>query len=150
MTANFAVTAKSATTRSGSRHPGSCVFVNQSYHDYHPYLMGLVCDICTPGNVCSADGIKVLIYEHPGGSSEGDVSGVCLCVSYHGTYQDRETRNTRSVVTCEGVYVALQAQRHPQDWHEREMPKMLNVLREMWPELPDTILQEAPLGYEDG
>ena len=30
---------------------------------------------------------------------------------------------------------ALHAQRQPKDWHEREMPDMLNMLREMWPDV---------------
>jgi hypothetical protein len=44
-----------------------------------------------------------------------------------------ETRKTRHVANCEGTYVALHAQRKPKGWHEREMPKMLHMLREMWP-----------------
>ena len=47
-----------------------------------------------------------------------------------------ETRKTRHVANCEGTYVALHAQRQPKDRYEREMPKMLNMLREMWPDCP--------------
>ena len=61
-----------------------------------------------------------------------------------------ETRKTRHVANCEGTYVALHAQRYPKHWHERELPKIVNMLREMWPELPDTFVQDALLGGEDG
>ena len=111
-------------------------------------------NICAPGNVCSADGNTLLVYEHPGGSNQGNVSGVCLSVSLYSLMMARiktgETRKTRQIANCEGTYVALHAQRQPKDRHEREMPKMLNMLREMCPELPDTFLQDAPSGFEDG
>jgi len=61
-----------------------------------------------------------------------------------------ETRKTRHVANCEGTYVALHAQRLPKDRYEREMPMMIKMLREMWPELPDTFLQDAALGFDDG
>ena len=61
-----------------------------------------------------------------------------------------ESRNTRHIANCEGTYVALHVQRRPLDWSAREMPKCCTMLRKMWPALPDSVLQEAPLGYKDG
>ena len=61
-----------------------------------------------------------------------------------------ESRNTRHIANCEGTYVALHVQRRPLDWSARRMPKCCTMLRKMWPALPDSVLQEAPLGYKDG
>ena len=65
------------------------------------------------------------------------VEYVYACLIVNG-YKRGETRDTRHVAACKGIYVALYAQQ--QQLGGPGMHEMLTMLREVWPDIPHTAL----------
>lgn len=66
------------------------------------------------------------------------VQFVYACLIVNG-YKRGETRDTRHVAACKGIYVALYAQH--QQHGGPGMHEMLTMLREVWPDIPQTALE---------
>ena len=54
-------------------------------------------------------------------------------------YKTGESRNTMHVANHKGLFIALYAQQRSEDWDATEMMEML---RELWPGMPDSALEE--------
>ena len=54
-------------------------------------------------------------------------------------YKTGESRNTMHVANRKGLFIALYAQQRSEDWDATEMMEML---RELWPGMPDSVLEE--------
>ena len=77
------------------------------------------------------------------------VQYACACLFIDGYKTgDVESRNTMHVADCKGLFVAMYAQQHSTDWTATEI---LAKLRELWPHMPNSALEENPQSrFEDG
>ena len=55
-------------------------------------------------------------------------------------YKTGESRNTMHVANCKGLFITLYAHQRSEDWNTTEM---LEMLRELWPGMPDSALEES-------